>query len=171
MGTGDVHSSEAGSRSRVFFQGLPWFSKDASFISFRPMAGGAMASASCKKSNKILNPRGLKHEELLKFMPVKAGSEFKFLPFQCQKLEGLFSHSKTFMWLYRRIINMSPPFKASDISCSKKPDTIHTLSLILPSKYLYLSHHPGLSLIGKSFFYPSHITEIQPKLSHRTTDN
>lgn len=63
------------------------------------------------------------------------------------------------------------PFKAWDISCSKKPDRVHTLNLILPSKYFYLSYCPGLSLIGKSFFCPSHITEINPKLQHRTTIN
>lgn len=119
MGTGE--ESEAGSRSRVFFQGLLWFSKDATFISFRPMAGGAMVPATCKSSDKMLNPRGLdKREELLKFVPVKAGSEFKFMLFQCQKLEGLFSHSETFTWLYRWIIITSPSFKASDINCSKK---------------------------------------------------
>lgn len=59
-----------------------------------------MAPASCKSSNKMLNPRGFdKHEELFRFVPVKAGSGFKFMPFQGQKLEGRFSHSKTFMWL------------------------------------------------------------------------
>lgn len=66
---------------------------------------------------------------------------------------------------------LSPPFKVSDISCRKKPDTVHTLTFIPPSKYLYLSHCPGLSLIGKSLFCPSHVTEIHPKLKHRTTDN
>lgn len=66
-----------------------------------------MAPASCKSSKKMLNPRGLdKHEELFRFVPVRVGSEFKFMPFQGEKLEGLFSHSKTFMWQSRQIINM-----------------------------------------------------------------
>lgn len=65
-----------------------------------------MAPASCKSLNKMLNPRGLgKHEELFRFVPVKAGSEFKFSPFQGRKLERLFSHSETCMWLSRCIIN------------------------------------------------------------------
>lgn len=79
MRTGKINSVR--SRSRVFFS-HPLFSKDASFIGFRPMAGGSMAPAICKSSNKILNPRGLdKHEELFRFVPFKAGPEFKFMPF------------------------------------------------------------------------------------------
>lgn len=83
MGTGKVHSVR--SRKQCFSKvslGHPLFPKDVSFISFRPVAGGAMAPVSCKLSKKMLNPRGLdKHEELFKFVPVKAGSQFKFMPF------------------------------------------------------------------------------------------
>lgn len=94
------------------------------------------------------------------------------MPFQGQKLKALFSHSKTFMYLSRCIINMCLLLlKHLILIAEKKPDIVHTLTLIPPSKYLYLSHCPGLSLIGKSLFCPSHVTEIDPKLKHRTTNN